>query len=102
MIPGQEGVEALGKLERGAFDALVGDLHMPCLHGHRAYKRARESHRELAPRLVFAAGDGARGVSAAPAPAVATDRTAPPQAHGSHRRDLVDRGAVTRLPLPRR
>jgi len=52
-----DGLAALDKLERGAFDVVVSDLRMPKLDGLGLYHALAERHPTLARRVIFMTGD---------------------------------------------
>ena len=54
----KDSTEALEKLATNAYDAMLTDLRMPGeLDGMGLHKRVRESHPELAARVIFMTGD---------------------------------------------
>jgi signal transduction histidine kinase/ActR/RegA family two-component response regulator len=51
------GVQAIERIETGAYDLIMSDMRMPDMGGEQLYKRLLESHSELAHRIIYVTGD---------------------------------------------
>jgi CheY-like chemotaxis protein len=52
-----DGIQALEKISRQSFDAVVLDLRMPGMDGQEVYENLRQRAPEMIPRVLFATGD---------------------------------------------